>query len=271
MHIIVGKEVATNAIQMSFGSSISRTAGRWRVRRIKFSRRAVAIWPIGVAVLVSAFWWAPVLSHEVRSMFWRAECLSYSPPKDQVVYEEDPAAVAALIGQPGYETAEGSRLCWIPECWRELMPVELQSQGTVFLHERISRSGHLRLVAVDVNVQPGSRTTTTGDTEDISFQQTIIVPGTGLSSNHVLSVGQTIVWICPADPKPMRFYAGYADPADPARFSFDYQRDGVRATIDGVLNDEDCVTLTPRRGTLSHAMEPLLWEPDGKATPAAVN
>jgi hypothetical protein len=120
-----------------------------------------------------------------------------------------------------------------------------------------------------VNVQPGSRTTTTGETEDISFEQTVIDPGGVFKSDRIRSCGQTIVWVCPADPKPMRFYGGFADPADPARFSFDYARDGVRDTIDGTLNDDDSITLVPRRGTLSHAMEPLLWEPDGDAVPAA--
>ena len=67
----------------------------------------------------------------------------------------------------------------------------------------------------------------------------------------------------------MRFYGGFVDPNDPSKFRFDYERAGIRSTIDGKLNDDDTISLTPRLGSLSHAMLPLLWEPDEDATPAA--
>jgi hypothetical protein len=202
-------------------------------------------------------------------MAWRQECLTYLPPADQVVYEEEASAVAALQDQPGYELTEGSRLRWIPVCWRNEMPPCAQMQGNVFLHERISRAGHVRLVAIDLNVQPGSLLTSTGDIEDISFSGTVIKPGRGFSQDEPLCQGQTIMWICPADPKPMRFYSGKPDASDQSRFSFDYERAGVRGTIDGKLNDDDTLTLVPRHGTVSRARLPLLWEPDEDAVTAA--
>ena len=199
----------------------------------------------------------------------RHECLAYVPPSDQVVYEEDPSAVAALQSQAGYELTEGSRLRWIPNCWRSELPDSTQMQGTVFLHERTSPAGHKRLIAVDLNVQPGSLLTSTGDIEDISFAESIIVPGWGLAADKVICEGRTIMWICPVDPKPMRFFGGTPDPSDPSKFSFAYERAGNRSIIDGKLNDNDTISLMPRRGTVSHARDPLLWEPDEDATPAA--
>jgi hypothetical protein len=222
-----------------------------------------------LAVAVSALWWAPPLFGRYHAMVWRQQCMNYLPPADQVVYEEEASAVAALQDQPGYELTEGSRLRWIPNCWRNEMPPCAQMQGNVFLHERISRAGHVRLVAIDLNVQPGSLLTSTGDIEDISFSGTVIKPGSGFSPDQPLCQGQTIMWICPADPKPMRFYSGKPDASAPSRFSFDYERAGMRGTIDGRLNDDDTLTLVPRRGTVSRARLPLLWEPDEDAVTAA--
>lgn len=194
----------------------------WRLRRIV---------PLSFLLIlcISAAWWAPVLADRLHAVSWRNQCLTYVPPQGQVVYEEDPTAVEALQNQPGYELTEGSRLRWIPDCWRHEMPGTLQSQGTVFLHERTSPAGHQRLVAVDVSVEPGSRLMTTGDIEDISFEQTILVPGHGFDSDKPILQGQTILWICPADPKPMRFFGGFADPNDASKFQFDYERAGRTA------------------------------------------
>ena len=48
-----------------------------------------------------------------------------------------------------------------------------------------------------------------------------------------------------------RFYAGQHDPADPAHFTFDYDHDGRRGTIDGRLKDDGSVELKPDVGIVT--------------------
>ena len=62
-----------------------------------------------------------------------------------------------------------------------------------------------------------------------------------------------------------RIYAGQADPADPAHFTIDYERDGGRSTIDGYLREDDRVEFVPRSGAIvsrdAHGRE-AYWDPD---------
>lgn len=48
-----------------------------------------------------------------------------------------------------------------------------------------------------------------------------------------------------------RFYAGQADPADPAHFTIDFDRDGVRGVIHGRLKDDGTVDLKSDTGTIT--------------------
>jgi hypothetical protein len=211
--------------------------------------------------VLTAFWWEPLLAHRIQAVAWRQECLSYTPPADQIVFEEDPSSVRDLEDQPGYELTVGSRVRWVPAFWLREAP-GLQTQGTVFLHSLTSRNGHARLVGVDVSITPGIYLATTGNIEDMTLTTTVIEPAGGLMNDRVLRLADCALWVCPVTVQPMRFFAGKIDPNDPAHFTFDYQRAGVRGTIDGRLNDDGTVTLLPRAGKLSTARLPLMWQPD---------
>ena len=222
---------------------------------------------IAVLAAVSAAWWLPPLMQGIRTRSLRAACLNYIPPSpNQIVFEEDPTKIDELETQPGYERTTGGRLRWVPQVWRAFAP-ELQSKGTVFLHRLTSPASHVRLVAVDVAVQRGMWLDTTGVVQDISLMATIIDPARDDQAKagtveHRLHYGDCAMWVCPVNPKPTRFFAGRADPADPSHFTFDYERNRTHGTIDGRLNDNDTITLAPRQGTLSHDREPLMWEPE---------
>jgi hypothetical protein len=211
--------------------------------------------------LASAAGWGPLLQHRINGMSARQDCLNYVPPADQVVFAEDPAQIDSLSTKPGYERTVGGRLRWVPACWRAEMPT-LNTSGTVFLHQLTSPGGHKRLVSLDVIVGAGMYLSSTGSIEDVSLSSTVIDPKTGLSSDKPVKINQTALWVCPVDPKPTTFFGGTVDPKDPSKFSFDYQRNGIRSTIDGQLGDDDTITLTPRRGILTHDRDPFLWEPD---------
>src|SRR3712207_5116755 len=61
---------------------------------------------------------------------------------------------------------------------------------------------------------------------------------------------------------------GAADPADPSHFTMDYSLNNVPNTIDGRLDDDDAVTLSPRAGVIADAgARHVLWSPTGAPLP----
>lgn len=221
--------------------------------------RTVCLVALGI-VFLTAFWWEPRVAGRIQSIAYRRQCMAYVAPADQVVFEEDPDAIAKLTGQPGYEATVGGRLRWVPSFWLKEVP-GLQTQGTAFLHGLKSPGGHNRLVGIDVTVQPGYWLESTGNIEDLAITATIINPIGGFISDKPVHLAQTALWVCPTNPMPMRFFAGKVDPNDPAHFSFDYERAGHRGTIEGRLNDDDTILLTPHGGNLTFDHPPAVWDP----------
>jgi len=125
-----------------------------------------------------------------------------------------------------------------------------------------SPAGHKRLVGIDVNIGAGMLLSSTGHIEDVSLAATVIQPGGLIAHDKPLLTSQTAMWVCPADPKPTRFFGGQIDPNNGSHFVIEYERQKVHSAIDGRLNDDDTITFSPRHGTTSHAREPLMWEPD---------
>ena len=114
----------------------------------------------------------------------------------------------------------------------------------------------LSLVAVPCHVQ--------GEGSQVTSQE---VEKTSLLIYH--SEPLRFTWTPPAgdqpaqiriDPKGLfRFYAGQPDPADPSRFTFDYEVDGMRGTIRGRLLADATVELVPSTGKAVGGQ----WFPDG--------
>jgi hypothetical protein len=228
--------------------------------------RWIVVWIALGTVLILLAWGMPKVVKQYQAISCRQQCLDYQAPPDQVVFEEDPAVLPTLANVPLYEQGVGGRLHIIPQLWKREDP-SAPSQGTIFLHARTSPSGHVRLVALDVNVQPGMWIASTGDVEDKSLLETVIVPGQGFSHDTIKQNSKNIMWICPSHTVPMRFFAGQPDPTDASHFTVDYQRSNSRATLDGYLNDDDSITLKIHQGSLTDARPPVVWDPDGP-TPA---
>ena len=241
-------------ILTTISTSATSTAAAGRPRR-------VLLWVIIVALIVSV-WAAPKLVKHLQAVELRRECMNYDPPADQIVVEEDPTAVAALASNPIYQRGAGGRLFIVPDFWKEENP-SAHTQGTLFLHSRTSRDGNVRLVGLDLNMAPGLWIASTGDVEDKSLVETIITPGRALAPDTIKQSCKIVMWICPTNPIPMRFFAGQADPNDPSHFTFDYQRGNSRGTLDGYLSDDDSITITTHQGILRDDRAPIVWDPDG--------
>src|SRR5215208_6091743 len=96
---------------------------------------------------------------------WRAEraCRSYAAPSDQVVYEEEPVAAAALLSKgdgyiaaPALASRSAPATVFVPRCWREFtFSASNKPQALLFLHELRSKSA-ARLVSVELPSDPPS-------------------------------------------------------------------------------------------------------------------
>jgi len=146
-------------------------------------------------------------------------------------------------------------------CWRKMAAIASLPVGStlfasngggagsgavIFLHERTSPAGHIRLVCI--SYAPDTNTFQPAFIEDYDYDASVVLPGTlfkpptiplHLSAIDVLSG-------YPRRPPLVRVYAGQPDPNDPGHFTIRYQIWGQEDTLDGRLGDDDQITLTPR-------------------------
>jgi hypothetical protein len=116
----------------------------------------------------------------------------------------------------------------------------------IFLHERISPAGHRRLVYV--SYAPGTLDFQPAFIEGYNYDTSAASPATWTSPLSYASRFYAIDVLSgyPRVPPLVRVYAGQPDPNDPAHFTIRYQIWGQEDTLDGRLQDDDQVTLTPR-------------------------
>jgi len=225
-----------------------------------------------VATAVCAWRWGPYAWRQTKLLYWQRQCMNYSASADKVVYEEEPAAAAALLNGPDYSPYGLKRApapngpvtpvqaaAFDPLCWRRLgtfttMPTRMftgpgvsgGAGGDVFLHERVSPAGHHRLVCVCY--APAANTFSASFIEGFDYAAFVSPPATWTTPfvPTQLSPPYDVISGLPRVPPLVRMYAGQPDPADPAHFTIRYQMWGQEDTLDGQLKDDDQVTLTPR-------------------------
>jgi hypothetical protein len=144
--------------------------------------------------------------------------------------------------------------------WNELKYKFLKSysDNTIFVHERVARGaggggggtgqgGQRRLVAL---AHGAVGTTVAGGTQiAMALLATVVDQGTLVRYPKVV-----MVW--PMHPHMAwgegvtRIFAGQPDPLDASHFTFDYEKQGRRYTMDGWLEADDTVTLQARDATV---------------------
>jgi hypothetical protein len=167
------------------------------------------------------------------------------PPNAGAPFGPLAPAIATLSAPPmaPYLTAAG-----LPPGW--LVPPR---GATVFLHERISKSGHHRLVLI-----------TRPPAHDRPFMyafglEPLVITPAGIKGGvtyHFPPSGP-YSWLDDLTRPPtagLRFYAGQPDPADPARFTIRYDLSGGSGEIEGRLKDDGAtvslrITSGPAIGT----------------------
>lgn len=215
-----------------------------------------------IVLVAAAKRWGPSAWHRLQLKYWVHRCMNYSPPADEIVYQDGMASplltwedgrpdvgasLPAKTDNPNAQEREA-------RCWNELnklaaiIPNIGFTSNILFLHERRDEKGRRWLVAVYFLER--SR-----DTLDIG--QLIISPESSGSGVQSIDVGEPHMIIPPdylkdqngldLPTKNLAFFAGQPDAKDSSRFSIHFRLGEYTGHIDYVL-----------RGPSKEASEPEL-------------
>lgn len=228
-----------------------------------------------LAALMFLSWKAgpPAWKH-AELLYWQRRVMTYSPPRDQVVYDNDPAEAAKLLKDKEY-SGSGNAASRFARPWERfyglMSPPGRQSAATLFLHERKNSNGESRLVIVDFHdtgstfflvpkrsaALQGGQVTFLAPPDGQGARPTpeygmlcrcvVIQPGGAFSAPRELSDEDRYTGIPPfLLTGHLRWYAGQADAADPTHFVIRCERNRKVFVIDGWLQWDDTVKLECR-------------------------
>jgi hypothetical protein len=192
-------------------------------------------------------------------LYYQRQCLTYTAPPDEIVYDRHPETAARLLADSAKYIAEQTNSNGAvrrkPACLEQLdqrlmpdMRDTRDGSAITFLHQRRSRNGTARLVII------------TGLPAGLWFIDTRIP--TGLRGS-VLSPQSTLEFapvprtmdVRDADgdgiadtPFALRIYAGQPDPADESHFTIAYEINDQKDILDGYLQDDGSVDFSYRGG-----------------------
>jgi len=192
------------------------------------------------------------IAHEARLWYWQRQCLNYTRPPGTPTATTQPSAA----NDPDYVTTNmkylnmmelpGLRLLQ-PACLTHFdaerpganISKSLLLPQSLFLHERISPSGHRRLVFVETIM-------TNALSIKAGLIPRVIAPGTPGSPARDLTLQKQIMFS--GRYIEAQFYFGQVDPSDASHFTidFDVKEEGRHGTIDAHLQDDDTITFKLR-------------------------
>jgi len=168
----------------------------------------------------------------MQFLFWQNRCLGYTAPRDHVVFDFDVAH--RQLSYCDAVTAE-ARLQDFGGC-----SSGLTFHGTLFLHEMRQPNGAREVVWADVGMWGAP-------TEESSFS--VQIGANDLNDypppyRKIPSNMQSVA--IPPSCRRFKVFAGQVDASNPSHFTFDYDTDGTRHTVDAWLNNQDQLLISPR-------------------------
>jgi hypothetical protein len=194
-------------------------------RRRSFRRALIA--GAALCLVFGGFMWGPRTWRRVELLLLQRQCMAYTRPPTQVVYEPDRVRGAALwvVGGEYVKRPPGGVLHQPPIAARAGL-----GDG-FFLHGRHRPDGRLRLVNVTLWY------TASGGVDlgaNVHTPMTFTQPSTARTSSTDFPRGPTAT--------PPRLYAGQPNPNDPTRFTIRYEYSDESGVVHGRLNDDDTIT-----------------------------
>jgi hypothetical protein len=189
--------------------------------------------------------------------------MRYSPPADQIVFDQDPAGRPALLNspqayvpliKPGYEgPAITTAAAKVPDCaYRFLsmargfasLPLGNLAPPIIFMHERYSPSGKRYLVILySMNGEDGNLMDC--PVGQIGVNVELWEPAALDVPPRLASDPTGFFGICLLDAnivQRLRVFAGQADPNDPTHFTIRFEQDGRAGIVDGYVCDKKRVS-----------------------------
>ena len=205
------------------------------LRKRRAFRRAVAVVLLACGVVVGLLL-GPGFWHAARIQYWQRACLRYEPPADQVVCEEAPAWAG---NTPPFLSASP-----VPEPLVELERLTGPPAGpappgpVLYLHERRTPAGRRYLVIVR-RLPPAQRQSWDAPLGlDVRLQEPTgwwVARATAFTALELDPFPRAFE--AQQDTPALTIFAGRSDPADPARFTVEYETAEGRGTLEGTLND----------------------------------
>jgi hypothetical protein len=177
----------------------------------------------------------PFLWRRAKLLYWQHQCMTYQPNPKSIVARWD---------------ARGALNPLVPIAWQNyyplLSPPGGKSDGTAFLGERVSPSGHRRLVVVELERHGGppehGRQNTI--TWNVYFMARVIQPGTINREPQELTRfgGQSNVRI--REGAADMVLVGIQDPLDHSHFTIRLRQGGRTSRLEGWLCDNEKIEWT---------------------------
>jgi hypothetical protein len=228
-------------------------------RRRRIVRRALRIASLFILLASAATSprWVPPAWHRAQLIYHQRQCLNYSAPPDQIVYDSD---------HPGSGGAFEFPVCL--KNFEKMVPMAGPSTGPLgwqsvsgrafsntpyisFLHQRKSKGGTVRLVVMGDPV------------EDFDWYDTYTPIGlwgkSGSTQNFADFAHPALLdpfFVGPLfnlKAHRLRVYAGQADPNDESHFTIAYKVNDLPDVIDGYLQDDGSVKIAFRGGASIHS------------------
>jgi len=208
--------------------------------------------------MIGAIRSVPPAWRQAKILYWQRQCMNYSAPPDQVVFDESPTATALIDSDLQYARLKLLRDTYAPEprktvaaafapvCLKrftsvipsiytpQLLPIP--DGAVLFLHERTTTSGRKALVTITYCPQDMGHTFQQRFTNLYCSSLGAFAFRTSPAVNRP-GLGEDIV---PPEyvPSPnLRIFAGQVDPADESHFTIRYEMWGQSDVMDGWLVD----------------------------------
>lgn len=201
------------------------------ILRRKSTRRFVLRIVICALLAISALQ-MPALWQRTQLLRLQSQCMKYSPPPTQVVYEygRSPDAVTS-VSSPQWNAYSSMT-----------HTTNNGKDALLFLHARRSPSGQRRLLAITARPVAGYPLANAACTISVVHPATAWRNADLVASNWISDP----LWRV-GDRRFIRFYAGQADPNDPTHFTLAFETDRHKGLLDGWLRDDESVLLQVRK------------------------
>jgi hypothetical protein len=180
---------------------------------------------MALLLLGSALRWGGHVMGRIKANYCFWQCMRHRVPQGTLAWDEAQGQQPAQIW------------AW-KTFYSEWSGTGLLTNATLFVHERKSRSGNRRLIAVDlVSVQSTTR--------ELVVQARMFQPPVGWAPAQLRRNDARVLEL-PRNARTLQVFQGAPDPQDESHFTIEYESSGRRGIIDGWLSDDDHVALEPR-------------------------